>query len=329
MDPLSQGVLGASASQSFASDPSKQRLALLVGFLAGMTPDLDIFIRSANDPLLFLEFHRQFTHSLFFIPIGGLLCTLLLYPFLKKKLTFSTLYLYATLGYGTHGLLDSCTSFGTQLFWPISNMRVSWNNVSIIDPLFTLPILILICIAFSRRRARFAQVAVVYALVYLSLGVIQRDRAETVGINLAEERGHTPTRLTAKPTLGNLFLWRLLYEYEGRYYVDAALVGVNPYPIRGSSIEKLDVTADYPWLAADSIQARDIERFRWFSDGYLARNPKDQLMIMDVRYSFLPNELEPLWVLRLKPGEPRQHADYLITRDLTTKKRLQFMDMLF
>lgn len=73
MDPLSQGVLGASASQSIASEPGKQRLSLLVGFLAGMAPDLDVLIRSAEDPLLFLNFHRQFTHSLLFVPVGALL----------------------------------------------------------------------------------------------------------------------------------------------------------------------------------------------------------------------------------------------------------------
>ena len=93
MDPLSQGVLGASASQSFASAPGKQRSALLVGLLAGMAPDLDIFIRSADDPLLFLEYHRQFTYSLFFIPVCALLCTLLLYPLTRTTLTFSTTYL--------------------------------------------------------------------------------------------------------------------------------------------------------------------------------------------------------------------------------------------
>ena len=91
----------------------------------------------------------------------------------------------------------------------------------------------------------------------------------------------------------------------------------------------LDVAKDYPWLSPDSIQAKDIERFRWFSEGFLARNPDDHLMIIDVRYSFLPNELSPLWVIRLKPQAPRQHVDYLVTRDLTPKQRLQFLEMLF
>ncbi len=329
MDPLSQGILGASASQSIASEPGKQRLALLVGLLAGMAPDLDVFIRSTEDPLLFLEFHRQFTHSLLFIPVGALLCTLILYPLLKIALTFSTIYLYAFLGYTTHGFLDSCTSYGTQLFWPVSDARISWNNVSVIDPLFTLPLLILVAVAFARKQSRYARFALIYALAYLSLGAVQRERAESVALALAEQRGHIPTRLTVKPTLGNLYLWRLIYEYKGRYYIDAAKIGLGEAPIRGSSIDKLDVVRNYPWLPPDSTQARDIERFRWFSDGFIARNPNDDLMIMDVRYSFIPNELAPLWVIRLKPDEPRQHVDYLTTRDLTSRKRLRFLEMLF
>ncbi len=328
MDPLSQGVLGASASQSFASEPDRQRSALLVGLLAGMAPDLDILIRSANDPLLFLDFHRQFTHSLLFIPVGALLCALILYPLLRRTLTFPTTYLYAFLGYATHGLLDGCTSYGTQLFWPVSNIRISWNVVSIIDPLFTLPVLILVYMAFARKQARYARYALAYALIYLTLGVVQRERAESVALALAAERGHIPVRLTVKPTIGNRHLWRLIYEHEGRYYIDAATVGWNEIPIPGTSIDKLDVASDYPWLPPDSIQARDIERFRWFSDGFIAKNPDNNLMIMDVRYSFVPNELAPLWVIQLKPDEPREHVDYLNTRDLTPGSRRRFLEML-
>ena len=329
MDPLSQGILGASASQSFTSEPGKLRLSLLVGLLAGMAPDLDVFIRSTEDPLLFLEFHRHFTHSLFFIPVGALLCALILYPLLRKKLTFASIYLYAFLGYATHGLLDSCTSYGTQLFWPASDVRISWNNVSVIDPMFTLPILALVSLAFARRQSNYARVALIYALIYLSFGVVQRERAESVALTLAKERGHIPTRLTVKPTIGNLYLWRSIYEYEGRYYVDAAQVGWSGVPVHGSSVDKLDVASDYPWLPPDSIQARDIERFRRFSDGFIARDPDDDLMIMDVRYSMLPNELSPLWVIRLNPKEHWKHVAYLNTRDLTPGKRLQFLEMLF
>jgi len=114
MDPLSQGVLGASLPQS-VSQPKTIVYACILGILSGMAPDLDIFIQSKTDPFLFLEYHRQFTHSLLFIPIGGLLCAILFYAlFARFKLTFKQTYLFCTLGYATHGLLDSCTSYGTQ-----------------------------------------------------------------------------------------------------------------------------------------------------------------------------------------------------------------------
>ena len=108
MDPLTQGLVGASLSLSVSK---KQHLvaAGVLGMLAGMAPDLDILIRSSNDPLLFLQYHRQFTHSLLFIPIGSLLCALGLYPLFAKRLglSFTQSWWYCALGYATHGLLDA------------------------------------------------------------------------------------------------------------------------------------------------------------------------------------------------------------------------------
>ena len=84
MDPLTQGIVATTASQS-VSTKEKIVVASIVGFLSGLAPDIDIFIRSSNDPLLFLEFHRQFTHSLFFIPIGGLICSIVFYYLFTKN----------------------------------------------------------------------------------------------------------------------------------------------------------------------------------------------------------------------------------------------------
>ena len=114
MDPLSQGSLGAALAQS-GSNPAKIKAATLLGCFGGLAPDLDVFIFSPTDPLLFLEFHRQFTHSLVFIPLGALLVATILHRFLGKGLRFRESYLFCLLGYATHGLLDTCTTYGTQL----------------------------------------------------------------------------------------------------------------------------------------------------------------------------------------------------------------------
>ncbi len=141
MDPMTQGVLGASVPQAI-SHKKHMVAATLFGAISGMSPDLDSLIRSDIDPLLHLEFHRQFSHSLFFIPIGSLICALVFYYLLAKRweISFKLTYLFCFLGYATHGLLDSCTSYGTQLLWPFSSERFSWNTISIVDPLFTLPL---------------------------------------------------------------------------------------------------------------------------------------------------------------------------------------------
>ena len=71
---------------------------------------------------------------------------------LRFKGWISPILFLKTLGYSTHGLLDACTSYGTQLFWPFSNERISWNNISIVDPLFTIPVLILVVIAIRTKK---------------------------------------------------------------------------------------------------------------------------------------------------------------------------------
>ena len=76
MDPVSQGAFGAIFAQTI-SNKKKLIAGSILGCLAGLAPDLDVLIRSNSDPLLKLEFHRQFTHSIIFMPFGGLICCLL------------------------------------------------------------------------------------------------------------------------------------------------------------------------------------------------------------------------------------------------------------
>jgi inner membrane protein len=334
MDPLSQASLGASLSQSFAKDKSKQVSAMVVGALAGMAPDLDVFINSDNDPLVFLEFHRQFTHSLIFIPVGALICALLFYPLIKAKLSFAQVYLFSFLGYATHGLLDACTSYGTQLFWPFSSERFAWNTVSIIDPFFTVPVFILILFAAIKKNVRYARFAFAYAVIFLSLGIIQNQRAENAVYALAEQRGHTVERIQVKPSFANRHVWKLIYEYDGHYYVDAVKLLLKTTFFPGTSIQKLDVKRDYPWLPEDSQQAKDIERFRWFSDGFLAVSRRDENLVMDVRYSFLPNRVDSMWGVvvnkaLIDEGKLETHVTYEMKRNLDEQSYQLFFEMLF
>lgn len=312
MDPLTQGLLGATLPQSLGRG-REAAVAGLLGFFAGMAADLDVLIRSTRDPLLFLEYHRQFTHSLVFIPAGGLLTALVLHWLIGRRrgLDFRRSALFCTLGYATHALLDACTTYGTMLLWPFSDARIAWNIISIIDPLFTVPILALALLAGLRRRPVLARCALAWGLCYLALGAWQRDLAREAGHELAASRGHAPLRLEAKPSFGNILLWKVVYETRDRFYVDAvrSAFGTRVYP--GSSVARLDPARDFPWLDPASQQARDLRRFNWFSNGYTAVDPRYPNRVSDIRYSLLPNEVAPLWSVQLDPvAAPGDHVRY-------------------
>jgi inner membrane protein len=324
MDPLSQGVVGMSASQSVSSK-KEIGIASLLGFFSGMAADLDILIRSGDDPLLFLEFHRQFTHAIIFMPIGGLVCASIFWFFLRhalknQTLTFGKTYLYSTVGYATHGLLDSCTSYGTQLFWPFSNERIAWNNISIIDPLFTVPLLVLVLLAIWRRSHTLAYFGSLYAISYLSLGLIQEHRVITIAQTIAQSRGHKAIKLNVKPSFANLIVWKSIYEYQDRYYVDAVRVFNTAGVFKGDSTPKLNINRDLPWLDTSSQQAVDIERFRWFSADHLALDPNNPNRIIDMRYSMLPSKLDGLWGIELSPSaDLKSHIKWTANRSINDR----------
>ena len=311
MDPLSQGSLGATLAQS-GSSQEKVRSATLLGCFGGLAPDLDILIFSPTDPLLFLEFHRQFTHALVFIPVGALLVAAIMHRWLGRGLSFRESYLFCLLGYATHGLLDACTTYGTQLLWPFSDMRIAWNTVSIVDPIFTLPIVFLIVSGVIKRNPWPGRAALAWALVYLSIGVYQRERVEAAGYELAHSRGHEPIRLEAKPGFAQLLLWKTVYETESHFHVDAVRVAAQTRFYPGDRAEILNLARHFPWLNSESQQARDVERFRWFSNDYLAIDPKVPGRIIDVRYSIVPNEIDTLWAIDLDPDKgPEEHITWI------------------
>ncbi len=323
MDLLTQGVLGSVLAQAGARK-NETRLAAGIGFVAGLIADADVLIRSSSDPLLTIEYHRHFTHSIFFIPIGALIAAGLLWPMLRRRLPFKRLYLFSLLGFSLSGFIDACTSYGTYLFWPLYNERISFHIISIIDPVFTVALIAALTVAYKTRRRQIAWAGLVFAGLYLSTGLIQMQRAESLATTMAHQRNHQPTHLIAKPTIGNLVLWRTIYEHNGRFYVDAVRVGVNSSVYEGGSVKKFDSEKDIPQPGKDSVLSRDIERFRRFSDGYIGLSPGDPKLLGDLRYANIPTDLEPLWGIEIDFSRPDRHAPFGFRRNMSTENRQRF-----
>ena len=293
MDPLTHALAGATLAWT-ATGRQLGRRALAVGAAAALLPDLDVLIRSSIDPLLAIEHHRGFTHSLLFVPIGGLAVAL---PFRRNGYRHAALA--AMLAWLSHALLDAATTYGTRLFWPFSRYRVSLDIISIIDPLFTLILFIGTIAAFASRR-RIALIALAAAVAWLILGYVQRGRASAAQARLASARGDRVTRGAVFPTIGNTIVWRSVYESGGALRIDRLRV-----PWLGST-QYAEVThvplASLDAAHVDARGRRDFARFAWFSDGWLARAPGDPAVIGDARYSLRNDAYEPVWGIRFDAG---------------------------
>jgi inner membrane protein len=305
MDSITQGVLGAAAAQMILGGKEQLgRRAWLYGCVGGVAPDLDIFIRSASDPMVALEYHRHFTHSIFFIPLGGTLAALpwALRPVHRAKAL--AIIAATTAGYATHALLDAFTSYGTMMLWPLSRIRVAWNWIAIVDLGYTLPLIVGVILA-ARRRSRWPAIAALVACnLYLGLCGIQRARALAAQERLIAARGHTASRVEVFPTLLNHVTWRSLYVADGVVFADKVRVPwlVEGRAIPGSQVRLLEAAAAPAAVREDPRTRAALALFVWFSDGWLAEDPVDVGAIGDLRYAVQPGEVASMWKIRLDPA---------------------------
>src|SRR6056297_2685083 len=328
MDPFTQGLTGIIAAQTPA-DKKTIRHATVAGLIGGMLPDADIFIHAANDPLFNLLIHRHFTHSLVFIPIGGLIAALIAWLLLRRRLGFLKTYFFATLGYATGGLLDACTTYGTYLYWPFSNHRVAWDNIAIIDPAYSLILLAAIILAFRKKARRYARIGLILALCYLMIGVTARNEAARVLRDTADRRRHQIERIRVMPTIGNLILWRGIYETDGRFHVDGIRLGLSgPHRVfAGPAVQKFQAD-ECASVSEKTRVCQNIDGFSHFADGYVFAYTKEPLVIGDLRYSMLPHEIEPLWGLVVDPKNPEKRSELKYFDQIEPKTLKAFWQML-
>jgi inner membrane protein len=312
VDPITHALLGATAA-GVAFGPRLGRRAALIGAVGALLPDADVLIRSSADPLLAIEHHRGFTHALLFAPVGGLAASL---PWLLRRASRGhrgAVYGAGLLGSLSHGPLDAATTYGTQLFWPFSSYRVGLDWISIIDPAFTLVLLLGLGFALVRRSVRPAAIALALCLLYLGFGALQRQRALAAQDRIAGERGHLRERGAAFPTFANNLVRRSLYQANDSLFSDRIRVAWTGHSrwTPGTALPLLR-EEHLPAEKRRSPRARrDFRRFAWFSDGWVARAPGDSSLIADARYSMVTDGFEPVWGIRLQPDAPGRPTEWV------------------
>lgn len=281
-----------------------------------MAADLDIFIRSADDPLVAWTYHRHFTHSLAFVPVGGLLSGL---PFIWGKMRSKRNLVLAatTVGYATHALLDAFTSYGTQLLWPFASTRVAWNWIGIVDPFFTLPLCFAVAFAAWKDRLRPLWITAAWCALYMGWGGLQHGRAKAHVRALAAERGHTVERVEVFPGVITNVVWRSLYLAEGRIHVDAVHVPWwgTPTSRAGGSLPRLGSAQQEALANGDARVTAGLATFEWFADGWVAAMPDEAGVVGDLRYGRSLAGTDAMWGLRVQPDTERPLHGWRSTPD--------------
>jgi inner membrane protein len=274
-----------------------------------MVADLDVFIRSSTDPTVSWVFHRHFTHSLIFIPIGGLLAALPFLFFKKFREDKAAVILASVIGYATHAPLDLLTSYGTQLFWPFSNYRAALDWIGIIDPVYTIPLATGVYLTARSLNPRPVRIALLLTTLYLCFGGWQHYRGVEFQKRLAASRGHQMQHSRVMPAPGWLLLWRSVYIADDRLYVDGFRLPwlLEPVVFEGGSAEVTTYEKLPASVQANSEARREFEILRWFSDGLMSPISEDLQTVGDQRFTAAVESLTPLWGLQFDPttGAPR------------------------
>ena len=268
---------------------------MLWGAFLGVLPDFDVFI-PLGGPVDDFVYHRGFSHSVFLLailsPIFAWLITKV-HPNTKKQ--FKKWLLLTFLVLETSVILDLLTVYGTQILWPFDKTPLACPIFFIVDPLFTLPLLIGIFAAFVlRRNSSFGHrmntiglvISTIYFLWAFGAGMFVDNR---VRHKLAQQQVHY-SDLIASPAPFTTLLWRIV-GIDGNQYFEtyfSILDGqepllINHYP---RNLELLRGVEKHP----------PVVKLKWFTKGNYAITKKEEHIVMtDLRMG-----LEPNYVFRFK-----------------------------
>ncbi|MFC3606527.1 metal-dependent hydrolase [Stutzerimonas tarimensis] len=280
MDSLTQAVLGACV-QGTLLGRWQGRKALLYGAALATLPDLDVIL-DYGDAVANMTQHRGFSHALLVLSLVAVLLAWFIrrvrpHPGYSGTRLFLTLWLVLI----THVLLDTFTSYGTQLFWPLQSQPVAWSTIFIIDPLYTLPLLLAAILGATfglRGRLRhWPAMALALSTLYLGFTVAGKQMAESSVAAVLREEGIRPELVFSAPTPFNSLLWRVVIMDEGHYH-EAVVGWLDREPPRLVSLPR---GAELRPALAESAQHA---RLQWFSGGALRYDEmEDQLVVTDLR----------------------------------------------
>jgi len=283
MDTVTQITLGAAVGEALLGKKVGNKAALF-GAAFGVLPDLDVLASPFVSEVQALAIHRGITHSLFFCVVAAPLFGWLLQRYQKSDTTWKDWSVLVFLVFLTHIFIDVCTSYGTQVFQPFSNYSLSFNSIFIIDPFYTLPLLLGLIIALilnreshNRRWANWLGIGLSSVYLFLGFGV-KHHINEVFEKNFVQQQIN-PEQYMTTPSPLNIFLWTGYAEANDTLYA-----GLYSIFDEDDEINFQAVPQNKKLLQPYRNQL-PVERLIWFSRGYYAAEIKPEgLIVHDLRF---------------------------------------------
>jgi inner membrane protein len=315
MDSVTQMVLGSAVSVAVMGRRVPVWKSALVGAMAGTLPDLDVVI-DYGDPISNMIYHRAETHALFWMTLISPLLAWLAATLSRSREQFRIWWLAVWLVLITHTLLDALTIYGTRLFLPFSNYPVGLGSIFIIDPLYTLPLLVGVTLALIWRRRRGLNAnrnGLILSTLYLCWGVMAQQHVAAVADQALSEQGVSVQQRLVVPTPLNSLVWRVLvmtpeHYGEGFYSLVDGDAGIR--------FHWFDRGADLYQDIADQVLVQQLDRF---SHSYVRVMEQDgEIRMADLRmgqqpyyfFDFTVAARHDEGVTALPPRQHRQREDW-------------------
>lgn len=304
MDSLTQFALGGVVAGAMLGPRIGARAAILAGGALGTLPDLDTFLPSADAVAAFTS-HRGWSHSLIIQAlVAPVFAEALMRLFKPLRADRWRTWLAVYLVFATHALLDAMTVYGTKLFWPLYTEPVGVGSMFIIDPLYTLPLLIVVVWALFRkgwpdRLARWTKGALAVSTAYLVVATGFQQVIQQRATDLLAANGATPDRILAIPTPFNILYWKAI-AIDGDRYLNLYLplaggrddVRIYEYPRRADLAACLQTNPAHQDLAA-------------FSKGFYSMHVENGAVVQsDLRMGLTPQYVFRFAIADAVTGEP-------------------------
>ena len=227
-------ALGAAVSVAVMGRRTPIYKAALCGAVLGTLPDLDVLI-DHGEPIANMVLHRAESHSLVWLSVASLPLAAGIARLTGPWALWRRWWLAVWLVLITHPLLDVMTVYGTQLALPFTNHPYGVGSVFIIDPLYTLPLLVGVLwaalgktgapeggVTAATRGFRANQVGLILSTAYLAWGVAAQAHTTRVAHNSLTAQGINATQVLVTAAPLNTLLWRVVaisgpHYFEGFY----------------------------------------------------------------------------------------------------------------